>query len=206
MKLDYFQKGSPGPPWPRHLFRTISIGETGLVLGAGTGLARMDKSSRRLALDADHERLLALLSITYRRPVSPATLEPIEAAATYWGRGEKALAAFRLSDANLPPLAPPNDTYRLGLAETLLDQGLSPAELMRELGLDASALDLGKYNPDQPRVPAGNGRESGRWGPGGGSGTDNAPTSHFACTRARAGRGKPSQPSRTEPPDFRRRA
>ena len=40
---------------------------------------------------------------------------------------------------------------------------------MRELGLDTSALDaassgeLGKYNPAQPRVPAGNGIESGRW-------------------------------------------
>ena len=37
---------------------------------------------------------------------------------------------------------------------------------MKELGLDPTALGLRKYDPDQPRVPAGNGRESGRWGDG----------------------------------------
>jgi hypothetical protein len=34
---------------------------------------------------------------------------------------------------------------------------------MTEFALDASSLGLGKYDPNQPRVPAGSGRESGRW-------------------------------------------
>src|ERR1019366_3146442 len=35
---------------------------------------------------------------------------------------------------------------------------------MEALGLDPAQLDLAQsYNPDQPRVPAGNGLESGRW-------------------------------------------
>lgn len=34
---------------------------------------------------------------------------------------------------------------------------------MIEPGLDMAALDLAKYDPEQPRVPAGSGRASGRW-------------------------------------------
>lgn len=60
------------------------------------------------------------------------------------------------------------DAERLSLAESLLDQGMTPRGLMKELGLDPATLDLRNYNPAQPRVPAGSGRESGRWGPGGG--------------------------------------
>jgi len=39
---------------------------------------------------------------------------------------------------------------------------------MTALDLDPSPLSLLKYNPDQPRVPAGNGRASGQWSGGGG--------------------------------------
>ena len=47
---------------------------------------------------------------------------------------------------------------------------MTPRALMKGLGLDPAALDaLEKYNPDQPRVPAGSGRASGRWGSGGGA-------------------------------------
>jgi len=61
------------------------------------------------------------------------------------------------------------DAERLSLAESLLDQGMTPRGLMKELGLGPATLDLRNYNPAQPRVPAGSGRESGRWGPGGGA-------------------------------------
>ncbi len=59
--------------------------------------------------------------------------------------------------------------HRVMAAARLLDQGMTPRRLMQELGLDTAALDeaearLEKYNPDQPRVPAGHGAESGRWG------------------------------------------
>jgi hypothetical protein len=52
--------------------------------------------------------------------------------------------------------------YRLALAAELLDAGLAPRELARELEIDLPA-DLIKYDPDEPRVPAGSGRESGQW-------------------------------------------
>ncbi|MGH6840625.1 MAG: hypothetical protein ACREDV_00805 [Methylocella sp.] len=52
--------------------------------------------------------------------------------------------------------------YRLSLAAEQIDAGVAPRELAGELGLDPPA-SLVKYDPDQPRVPAGNGRESGQW-------------------------------------------
>jgi hypothetical protein len=52
--------------------------------------------------------------------------------------------------------------YRLSLAAKLIDAGVAPRDLARELGFDLPA-GLLKYNPDQPRVPAGSGKESGEW-------------------------------------------
>ncbi|MFZ0496798.1 MAG: hypothetical protein WBD78_07655 [Methylocella sp.] len=63
----------------------------------------------------------------------------------------------------MPRLASTNDAYRLYLAEALLDDGLPPREMLAELGLGRAMRLLDKYGPDQPRVPAGSGRESGQW-------------------------------------------
>jgi hypothetical protein len=166
MQVDYLRKGFHDPRWPADICRTIAIGDKGLVFGKGTCLARMSGDGRRLDFEADEERLLVLLSVSYNKAVSRDMLRPLEAAVKHWGRGDKALANLRLVFANLPPLAHPGDAERLSLAEYLLDQGMTPRGLMKELGLDPAALDLRNYNPGQPRVPAGNGRESGRWGPG----------------------------------------
>ena len=67
------------------------------------------------------------------------------------------------------------------MANGLMKEGLAPRELMRSLGHDPGPGDRGleddsgpadpprgNYDPDQPRVSAGNGRESGRWTSGGG--------------------------------------
>ncbi len=67
---------------------------------------------------------------------------------------------IRLAQASLSHIDDIDDAYRLFLAETLLDQDMAPRMLMKAFGLDASLLDLIKYDPDQPRVPAGSGRES----------------------------------------------
>ena len=48
-------------------------------------------------------------------------------------------------------------------------RAVAPGVLLKAIDFDGVALDLRKFNPDQPRVPAGNGRESGRWGSGGNS-------------------------------------
>jgi hypothetical protein len=53
--------------------------------------------------------------------------------------------------------------YRLALAAELLDAGVVPGWLARELGLNPVQFDVSKYDENQPRVPAGSGRESGQW-------------------------------------------
>jgi hypothetical protein len=68
-----------------------------------------------------------------------------------------------LAFTGLPKLESANDAYRLYLAGALLDDGLPPREMLAELGLDRTMRQLDKFDPDQPRVPAGSGRESGQW-------------------------------------------
>lgn len=131
-------------------------------------LVRFREGTNRLAVEADRDRLLALLSVAFRRPVAADVLRHVEAASTHWRRGDKALANLRLVFSDLPRLDTPADAQRLRAVEYLLDEGLAPRDLMTKLGLDTAVLSLSKYDPDQPRVPAGSGRESGRWTDSGG--------------------------------------
>jgi hypothetical protein len=64
---------------------------------------------------------------------------------------------------------------RLFAADELLESGVTPQALLKAQGFDPAPLSLLKYNRDPPRVPAGNGRESGRRtsdGAGGSEGID----------------------------------
>ena len=93
-----------------------------------------------------------------------AARSDVAAAAGYRERGDKALADLRLVFAGLPRLRDAGDAARLKAAEYLLDHGMTPSELLHELEIDAAGLGLQKeYDPDQPRVPAGQGKDSGRW-------------------------------------------
>lgn len=120
-------------------------------------------SARRLDLAPDSDRLLSLLAICANRTVSTDVIAHLEAASAAWERADKALANLRLVFAGLPVLDDPADVARLSLAAYCLDQGMKPRVLMKELGFDTTALDVIKFDPNQPRVPAGSGPESGRW-------------------------------------------
>lgn len=161
----------------------IEINDTGLVFGAGTVLGRMTRDKRgdaSLDLDADSQRIFALLAAAYGRAVSSDICRHIESASEQWRRGDKALANIRLAFARLPRLETRADAFRLFHAENLLERGVSPRALMLAFGFDPEAVDLAKYDPNQPRVPAGNGRQSGEWGDGGGA-------------------SKPAEPAHTRP-------
>jgi hypothetical protein len=169
----------------------VEIGDAGLVLGAGTVLARMARDpfgSPILGLEEDCDRLLALLAAAYGRPASPDVLRHVEGASSYWRRGEKALANIRLAFAQLPSLEDRDDAWRLFLAEELLDGGMSPGALMKGLGLEPPRRDFVKYDPNQPRIPAGNGRSSGRWRSGGGEPQDAASARVLPPAAAQAAR------------------
>jgi hypothetical protein len=77
----------------------------------------------------------------------------------------KASALVHLALSRTERLAEPEaDAKRLFLADALLSAGAAPAHILTALGVGASVPGaLSKYSPDQPRVPAGNKRISGRW-------------------------------------------
>jgi hypothetical protein len=144
----------------------LEIERDGLVLEAGTVLAEAGRDGcgrPRIAIDKAHIR--ALLAAAYGQPVPPYVLEKIDRAAELWNEGEKVLAHIHLGYAGLPP-CDEGATLRLFLAEECLAIGVTPTELSKALGFDPAFT---KYSPDQPRVPAGSGRESGRWTDGGGT-------------------------------------
>jgi hypothetical protein len=134
--------------------------DVGLVLGAGTVLASGDLSKQSGPAEA---RLLTLLSVAYGRAVTPAVLGHLRRASVRWIDGEPAMASMHLALAGLGPLSRPKEAaHRLFLADRLLDRGADPQTILKALGLGAGVLAR-LYNPDQPRVPAGRGVESGRW-------------------------------------------
>ncbi len=91
----------------RPISYAAEIGGDGLVLGAGTILARMMRDSAAapvLALEEDEDRLLALLAAACGRPTPPDLPRHLGEASAHWRRGEKALANVRLAHAGLPRL------------------------------------------------------------------------------------------------------
>ncbi|MGH6839598.1 MAG: hypothetical protein ACREDT_12535, partial [Methylocella sp.] len=154
----------------------LEIGAEGLVLGAGTLLAKSTSDAYgRPHLAVDEPRVMALLATAYGKSVAPHVVARLRRAAELWDEDEKALAHIHLAHANLPPCGE-DEALRLFLAEECFSEGITPAELMKAQGYVSALLALIKYNPDQPRVPAGSGRESGEWTSGdGGAGGSAAP-------------------------------
>jgi Deoxyribonuclease NucA/NucB len=143
-----------------------NIGDEGLTLGAGTILVPMKRDrfgAPVLAVEGNEEKILALLSLGYRRRISIDALKFIKRASMQWARGEKALAHFELAYARLPRFETREDARVLFYFDGMLQLGVPPRMLMRYVGLDTHELDLLEYNRDEPRVPAGYGRESGEW-------------------------------------------
>ena len=161
--LEVQRSGQWRPPAQVH--PAISIGDDGLVCGAGSILVRMAHAGGpRLMVEDDAARLIAMLSAAFNRRVSAAEIVPhVSAAAEHWAHGQKAVANFRLTFARLPRLRDLADADRLRLAEVLLDHGVPPDALMKELGFGIASLDLRRYREDEPRVPAGFGDQGGRW-------------------------------------------
>ncbi len=138
-------------------FRALpELSDAGLTLGRGTLLAPLGSERDGKA----GERMAVLLAAVYGRPVTPLITKAFARAAGHWRRGDGALAHIELAFACLPRLECEDDAFRLFLAETLLAEAMTPRALARALGFDTG---LSKYSPDQRRVPAGSGRESGQW-------------------------------------------
>lgn len=149
---------SDGVPCCRN-YRQMTVTEQGLVLGAGILLAKMGEDG--LCLDGEEERILTLLAIAYRGDVPGAALGTLRRVSKHWQGGDKCLAAIHPAQSSFPEIGEDAAT-RLSLAAELIEVGMTPRELARELGLNPVPFDVSKYDENQPRVPAGSGRESGQ--------------------------------------------
>jgi len=171
--------------------------------GASTLLAPMVRGAAgawTLDLEGREERLLATLSILHQKPLSADLLKRISRAVERWAEGEQALAHLELAYSGLPKIETMDEAWRLFCADSLLADGAEPHILMRALGLETSQLDLLKHNRDQPRVPAGNGRESGRWTSGGAGGSSAVAHSGEVMSDANPDPIKPGQQYAQNPP------
>lgn len=162
----------------RPLCAVPEMTDQGIVLGADTILLAADEQGGNRRSDDADLRLLALLGAAYRRRVSSDVIAHVRKASVQWASGKKSLARIHLAFAGLPRLESREDAFQLFWADELINAGVAPSALLN--AVDTRALDLRKFNPNQPRVPAGNGRESGRWGSGGGD------TSHLVTHRSAA--------------------
>jgi len=138
----------------------------GLALGAGTILLPAVGPRRLANLQGEEARLLALLSATYGKAISPSVLGNIERAAKSWRDGDDTAAVIHLAHAGLPrPDDPDEAARRLFVTDAFIKAGTSPIGILQALGLDAGYVGtVAKlYNEFEPRVPPGNGIFSGRW-------------------------------------------
>ena len=153
----------------RAIDSVMRFGEEGLVIGAGTVLAKSIASSRHVSIDVSDARLQALLATAHLSVPTTAALAHLGKAVERWNDGEEVLAAMHLALSRLERLAEPEtDAHRLFLAESLLKDGIEADVIV---GVIAAGYPIfgqfRKYSPDQARVPAGSGRTSGQWTTGG---------------------------------------
>ena len=135
----------------------------GLALGAGTILLPAVGPRRLADLQGEEARLLALLSATYGKAISPSVIGNIERTAKSWREGDDALAAIHLAHAALPR---PDDSdeaaRRLFVTDAFIRAGTTPIGVLQALDLGAAYVEtVAKYY--EPRVPPGNSILSGRW-------------------------------------------
>jgi hypothetical protein len=145
---------------------TLYFSADGLALGAGTILLPAIAPRCLANLQGEEARLLALLSATYGKAISPSVFSSIMRAAKSWSRGDDVGAAIHLSHAGLPrPDDPDEAARRLFVTDAFIKSGTSPIGILQALGLETSYVGtVAKlYNELEPRVPAGNGIISGQW-------------------------------------------
>jgi len=136
-----------------------------LELGAGTVLAKAGTAADDAVGDEGDRRLTALLSVAYGPAVAADDLGHVRAAIARRKAGDSAAADLHLALSRLDRLRHPEDaSRRLFMADGLMRGGVSPEAILEVLQeAAAESADLRNYNPDQPRVPAGSGRQSGEW-------------------------------------------
>ena len=115
--------------------------------------------------------MIALLSAAYCRPVSDRALAHLRRALEKRAEGDALHSSTHLALAGYWPLRDPlAAAKRVFFSDRLMRYGATPAMILAAFDLDPRRLDaVERFDPAQPRMPAGNGVESGRWTRGGGA-------------------------------------
>lgn len=86
---------------------------SGTIIRALVRMGETHSGMKALAVEADQERLLTLLGVSYGHRVPPGVVKNIEHASKQWRRGDKVLAHIHLAFTGLPRLESTDDVYRL---------------------------------------------------------------------------------------------
>jgi hypothetical protein len=145
--------------------KIMRFSHEGLVLGAGTLLTKSGGLDRDLSIDPSEPRLHVLLAAAHGRRPTVSALAHLYKAVERWNEGQDALAATHLALSGVDRLQrPEEDAHRLFLSDRMLSVGFDAGVIIKAVEAGGRALtQLQKYDPDQPRVPAGSGRASGEW-------------------------------------------
>ena len=118
----------------RKRYASLTLDEAGLMLGAGTVLAKRVNGTLDIDGDEDRARIFALLTTAYGPAIQASVLGHIERAAKAEREDKRALAGIHLAHAGLPPVADDNDAcYRLFLFEKLIEEGTAPETILKAL-------------------------------------------------------------------------
>lgn len=147
----------------RETFHRIpTLSAEGLVLGYGTLLFKPMAGASRTSAMNELQRALSLLQLAGLDP-PPYTSTALAKALADFAAGDRCLAHIRLAQLGLGAIDDVEDARRLFLGAAMLDAGAAPSIFACLLDSNAPPGSIAKYDPAQPRVPAGSGEESGRW-------------------------------------------
>jgi hypothetical protein len=141
----------------------LSFNDDGrLTLGADTVLWEAPGWIARAPSRSDEARLKALLLAGYGQPADSAAVGHLKAATRCQEDGDVGQAGIHLALSRLGPLPDPLEaSRRLFMTDGLMRGGVAPEAILEALGHGSETL--ARYSPSEPRVPAGNGRDSGEW-------------------------------------------
>lgn len=129
-------------------FPRLSFAKDGLKLGAGTVIAAIERDCSGVAclkIDGAEERILALLSVAYDRPVAPWVLTNLRNASRALAKEELCQAAIHVAFSGLPSLEDEDAPRRLFLADHLLADGLDEGEMLKALDLLPQAVAVKQW-------------------------------------------------------------
>jgi hypothetical protein len=102
MRVDSASRQTFGKNSSPHFAGQMALTERGLILGAGTLLAKLDDKAR--PIEAEHERIWTLLAVAYGEKNSQAVFDSLRRVTKHWQGGDKSLAAIHLAQMGLPEI------------------------------------------------------------------------------------------------------